>query len=184
MVTSGPTMSPPACCRLAPLLPRPAAAARFHARSRRLVRSRRDGEPPRWASMQPASGYGVGSELLQIQKDPGGAFHATRFWKSTRPQSQIHQPRLARRLYLRPRRRSHGLPRCLKRRAEMEGWPLWPRTGNPGEGCAAGRRRIGGGRSVGPQPAGSPGVGALFRSPGQDLEPAGARRRVFGGAKR
>jgi outer membrane protein assembly factor BamB len=31
-----------------------------------------------------SSGYGVGSELLQIQRDPGGAFHATRIWKSTR----------------------------------------------------------------------------------------------------
>jgi outer membrane protein assembly factor BamB len=31
-----------------------------------------------------SSGYGVGSELVQVQRDPGGAFHATRIWKSTR----------------------------------------------------------------------------------------------------
>ncbi len=31
-----------------------------------------------------SSGYGVGSELLQIQRDPAGAFQATRIWKSTR----------------------------------------------------------------------------------------------------
>jgi outer membrane protein assembly factor BamB len=31
-----------------------------------------------------SSGYGVGSELLQIQKDPGGTFNATRIWKSNR----------------------------------------------------------------------------------------------------
>ena len=31
-----------------------------------------------------SSGYGVGSELLQIQKDSGGAFNATRIWKSNR----------------------------------------------------------------------------------------------------
>ena len=31
-----------------------------------------------------SSGYGVGSELLQIQRDPAGALQATRIWKSTR----------------------------------------------------------------------------------------------------
>jgi outer membrane protein assembly factor BamB len=31
-----------------------------------------------------SSGYGVGSELLQIQRDAGGIFSATRIWKSTR----------------------------------------------------------------------------------------------------
>jgi outer membrane protein assembly factor BamB len=31
-----------------------------------------------------SSGYGVGSELVQIQKDAGGAFKATRIWKSNR----------------------------------------------------------------------------------------------------
>ena len=31
-----------------------------------------------------SSGYGVGSELLQVQRDSGGAFHATRIWKTTR----------------------------------------------------------------------------------------------------
>jgi outer membrane protein assembly factor BamB len=31
-----------------------------------------------------SSGYGVGSELLQIQKDAVGAFSATRIWKSNR----------------------------------------------------------------------------------------------------
>jgi outer membrane protein assembly factor BamB len=31
-----------------------------------------------------SSGYGVGSELLQIQKGPAGAFTATRIWKSNR----------------------------------------------------------------------------------------------------
>jgi outer membrane protein assembly factor BamB len=31
-----------------------------------------------------SSGYGVGSELLQIRKDAGGAFNATRIWKSNR----------------------------------------------------------------------------------------------------
>ena len=31
-----------------------------------------------------SSGYGVGSELLQIQKDSAGAFNANRIWKSTR----------------------------------------------------------------------------------------------------
>ena len=31
-----------------------------------------------------SSGYGVGSELLQIQKDASGAFSATRIWKSNR----------------------------------------------------------------------------------------------------
>jgi outer membrane protein assembly factor BamB len=127
-----------------------------------------------------SSGYGVGSELLQVQRDPGGAFHATRIWKSTRLKAKFTH--LSRRLYLRPRRRSHGLPRCLKRREEMEGRPLRSRAGNPGEGCAARQRRIGRSHSVGPQPAGSPGVGAFFRSPGQDLEPACGRRRVFIGA--
>jgi outer membrane protein assembly factor BamB len=31
-----------------------------------------------------SSGYGVGSELVQVQKDSGGQFRATRLWKSTR----------------------------------------------------------------------------------------------------
>ena len=31
-----------------------------------------------------SSGYGVGSELLQIRKDSGGAFSPCRIWKSTR----------------------------------------------------------------------------------------------------
>jgi outer membrane protein assembly factor BamB len=31
-----------------------------------------------------SSGYGVGSELLQVEKDSAGAFRATRIWKSTR----------------------------------------------------------------------------------------------------
>jgi len=31
-----------------------------------------------------SSGYGTGSELVQVQKDPSGAFHATRIWKSSR----------------------------------------------------------------------------------------------------
>ena len=36
-----------------------------------------------------SSGYGVGSELLQIQRDAGGAFRATRLWKSTRLKSKF-----------------------------------------------------------------------------------------------
>jgi outer membrane protein assembly factor BamB len=31
-----------------------------------------------------SSGYGVGSALLRIQRDPAGAFSATRLWKTTR----------------------------------------------------------------------------------------------------
>jgi outer membrane protein assembly factor BamB len=36
-----------------------------------------------------SSGYGVGSELLQIRKDGGGVWHATRIWKSTRLKSKF-----------------------------------------------------------------------------------------------
>ena len=108
-----------------------------------------------------SSGYGVGSELLKIQRDLGGQFTATRIWKSNRLKAKftnlVYKDGYIYGL-------DDGIMVCLdavRRPAEVEGRPLRSWAGNPGGGCPADHGGIRRSHPAGPQSTGTPGTSTL-----------------------